>query len=87
MSQDSTLAASVAREGTTSGAIRSAEALQAASREADAPVQPVGTPLVKVEDAARWFDVSPPWLERVLARKGRVDLRAVDCVSFDIARC
>ena len=87
MSQDSTLAASVAREGTTSGAIRSAEALQAASREADAPVQPVGTPLVKVEDAARWFDVSPPWLERVLARKGRVDLRAVDGVSFDIARC
>lgn len=42
--------------------------------------------LVKVEDAARWFDVSPPWLERVLARKPRVDLRAVDGVSFEIRR-
>ncbi|AZR93557.1 ABC transporter ATP-binding protein [Bordetella trematum] len=43
-------------------------------------------PLVKVQDAARWFDVSPPWLERVLARRPRVMLRAVDGVSFEIAR-
>ncbi|AZY50169.1 ABC transporter ATP-binding protein [Bordetella avium] len=42
--------------------------------------------LVKVNDAARWFDVSPPWLERVLSRKPRVMLRAVDGVSFEIAR-
>ncbi len=42
--------------------------------------------LVKVNDAARWFDVSPPWLERALARKPRVMLRAVDGVSFEIAR-
>lgn len=42
--------------------------------------------LVKVTDAARWFDVSPPWLERVLARKPKVMLRAVDGISFDIAR-
>ncbi|SSW63908.1 ABC transporter ATP-binding protein [Achromobacter agilis] len=43
-------------------------------------------PLVEVKDAARWFDVSPPWLERKLARKPQVMLRAVDGVSFEIAR-
>ena len=86
MSQDSILAADVKREGATSGAIRSAEALQAASRDSIAPVESACVPLVQVEDAARWFDVSPPWLERVLARKGKVDLRAVDGVTFDIAR-
>ena len=46
----------------------------------------MSTPLVEVKDAARWFDVSPPWLERALARKPKVMLRAVDGVSFDIAR-
>jgi len=46
----------------------------------------MSTPLVQVKDAARWFDVSPPWLERTLARKPKVMLRAVDGVSFDIAR-
>ena len=46
----------------------------------------MNTPLVQVKDAARWFDVSPPWLERKLAGKPRVMLRAVDGVSFDIAR-
>ncbi|AUA54827.1 Glutathione import ATP-binding protein GsiA [Achromobacter spanius] len=46
----------------------------------------MSTPLVEVKDAARWFDVSPPWLERKLAGKPRVMLRAVDGVSFDIAR-
>ncbi|WP_144639021.1 ABC transporter ATP-binding protein [Bordetella genomosp. 13] len=43
-------------------------------------------PLVSVRDAARWFDVSQPWLERVVARSPRQMLRAVDGVSFDIAR-
>lgn len=43
-------------------------------------------PLIEVEDAARWFDVSAPWLERVLARKPRTLLRAVDGVSFTIQR-
>ncbi|HCQ49867.1 dipeptide ABC transporter ATP-binding protein [Achromobacter sp. LC458] len=46
----------------------------------------MNAPLVEVKDAARWFDVSPPWLERKLAGKPRVMLRAVDGVSFDIAR-
>ncbi len=43
-------------------------------------------PLVEVRDAARWFDVSAPWLERVLSRKPRTMLRAVDGVSFSIRR-
>ena len=42
--------------------------------------------LVQVEDAARWFDVSAPWLERVLSGKPRTMLRAVDGVSFTINR-
>ncbi|MGW8307152.1 MAG: ABC transporter ATP-binding protein [Achromobacter pulmonis] len=46
----------------------------------------MSTPLVQVNDAARWFDVSPPWLERKLAGKPRVLLRAVDGVSFEINR-
>ena len=43
-------------------------------------------PLVEVRDAARWFDVSAPRLERVLSRKPRTMLRAVDGVSFSIRR-
>jgi len=44
------------------------------------------TPLVQVKDAARWFDVSAPWLERVLSGKPRTMLKAVDGVSFTINR-
>jgi peptide/nickel transport system ATP-binding protein len=43
-------------------------------------------PLVQVRDLAKTFDVSAPWLNRVLERKGRSLLHAVDGVSFDIAR-
>ena len=43
-------------------------------------------PLVEVKDAARWFDVSAPWLERVLTRKPRRMLRAVDGVTFSIRK-
>ena len=42
------------------------------------------TPLVQVNDAARWFDVSSPWLDRVINRKPRIMLKAVDGVSFSI---
>lgn len=41
-------------------------------------------PLVQVKGAARYFDVSPSWLERVIYRKPRVLLRAVDDLSFDL---
>ena len=44
------------------------------------------TPLVQAHDLARTFDVSPPWLNRVLEGKPRQLLNAVDGVSFDIGK-
>jgi len=46
---------------------------------------PVNT-LVQATDLARTFDVSAPWLNRVLERKPRTLLRAVDGVTFSIER-
>lgn len=43
-------------------------------------------PLVEVKDAARYFDVSPSWLERTIYRKPKVLLRAVDGVSFTLRK-
>jgi peptide/nickel transport system ATP-binding protein len=43
-------------------------------------------PLVEVRDLARVFDVSPPWLNRVIERKPRAFVHAVDGVSFEIGR-
>ena len=43
-------------------------------------------PLVRAVDLARTFDVSAPWLNRVIERKPRLLLHAVDGVSFEIAR-
>ncbi|HUN50630.1 MAG TPA: ABC transporter ATP-binding protein [Candidatus Sulfotelmatobacter sp.] len=45
-----------------------------------------GAPLVQVEDLRRYFDVSPPLLDRLLERTGRRLLHAVDGVSFAIER-
>ena len=42
--------------------------------------------LVQAHDLAKTFDVSPPWLNRVLERKPRQLLHAVDGVSFEIER-
>lgn len=42
--------------------------------------------LVQVRDLAKTFDVSPPWLNRVLERKPRVLLHAVDGVDFEIEK-
>ena len=41
--------------------------------------------LLTLTDVARTFDVSPPWLDRVLERKPRALLKAVDGVSLSIA--
>jgi len=41
-------------------------------------------PLVRAHDLARTFDVSPPWLNRMLEGKPRQLLHAVDGVSFEI---
>jgi peptide/nickel transport system ATP-binding protein len=43
-------------------------------------------PLVEARDLAMTFDVSAPWLNRVLERKPRMLLHAVDGVSFDIEK-
>ncbi len=51
-----------------------------------APLPAHARPLVEVINAGRTFDVSPPWLNRVIQRQPRVVLRAVDDVSFTIAR-
>jgi peptide/nickel transport system ATP-binding protein len=45
-----------------------------------------GEPLVIAEDLARDFDVSSPWLERLLSREPRRKLKAVDGVDFAIPR-
>jgi peptide/nickel transport system ATP-binding protein len=46
----------------------------------------VAAPLVQASDLAKTFDVSAPWLNRVLERKPRQLLHAVDGVGFSIAR-
>jgi len=43
-------------------------------------------PLVVAHDLAKTFDVSAPWLNRVIERKQRQMLNAVDGVSFEIER-
>ena len=44
------------------------------------------TALVEVRDLAKTFDVSAPWLNRVVERKPRQFVHAVDGVSFSIER-
>ena len=43
-------------------------------------------PLVRATGLAKTFDVSPPWLNRVLERKPRQLLRAVDDATFSIEK-
>ena len=43
-------------------------------------------PLVEVQDLAKTFEVSAPWLNRVVEGKPRQFVHAVDGVSFDIGR-
>ncbi|MBL8386814.1 MAG: dipeptide ABC transporter ATP-binding protein [Hydrogenophaga sp.] len=43
-------------------------------------------PLVRATDLAKTFDVSAPWLNRVLERRPRQLLHAVDGVGFEIRR-
>ncbi|HWP20239.1 MAG TPA: dipeptide ABC transporter ATP-binding protein [Burkholderiaceae bacterium] len=44
------------------------------------------TALIEVQDLAKTFDVSAPWLNRVIERKPRQFVHAVDGVSFAIER-
>src|SRR5512132_451422 len=43
-------------------------------------------PLVSVRGVSRCFDVSRPWLNRLVERAPRLLLKAVEDVSFDISR-
>jgi oligopeptide/dipeptide ABC transporter ATP-binding protein len=43
-------------------------------------------PLIKVDKLTRDFDVSKPWLNRVIEREAKQYLRAVDDVSFEIKK-
>jgi peptide/nickel transport system ATP-binding protein len=45
-----------------------------------------GESLLEVRDLARYFDVSRPWLNRLIERSSRQILKAVDGVSFSINR-
>ena len=51
-----------------------------------AQVQQMPLPLVVADNLGKGFDISPPLLNRVIERQGRVVLRAVDGVSFSIPR-
>lgn len=42
--------------------------------------------LVAARDLAKSFDISPPFLNRLIERQGRVELKAVDGVSFTIPK-
>jgi peptide/nickel transport system ATP-binding protein len=46
----------------------------------------VAATLLELADVAKSFDVSPPWLNRVLERKPRALLKAVDGITLSIAR-
>ncbi len=50
------------------------------------PLADLAAPLVSVEGLSKTFDVSAPWLNRVVERKARQFVHAVDDVTFTIAR-
>ncbi len=43
-------------------------------------------PMLEASGVSQWFDVSRPWLQRLLSREPRLLLRAVDDVSFSVPR-
>src|SRR3954463_790812 len=46
----------------------------------------IDAPMLEAIGVSQYFDVSKPWLQRVIARQDRQFLRAVDDVSFSIPR-
>jgi peptide/nickel transport system ATP-binding protein len=59
--------------------------LEAPVRDAPAAAE-AAAPVLEARDLSRAFDVSRPWLQRLLARERRTWLRAVSEASFAIAR-
>ena len=61
--------------------------VQTGSRQTGSPrTAEGGEVLLEASDLARHFDVSKPWLNRVLERADKLTLKAVDGVSFTIRR-
>src|SRR6266700_5284391 len=50
------------------------------------PETPLDAPMLEAVGVTHDFDVSRPWLQRMMAREHRLSLRAVDDVSFAIPR-
>jgi len=46
----------------------------------------ISTPVLEVQDLSKYFDISSPWLKRVLTGQPKMVLKAVDGVSFKIQR-
>ncbi|MCX7369730.1 MAG: ATP-binding cassette domain-containing protein [Alphaproteobacteria bacterium] len=46
----------------------------------------VDAPMLELRDAARYFDVSRPWLQRVIAGEGKRLLRAVDGLNLSVPK-
>jgi peptide/nickel transport system ATP-binding protein len=44
------------------------------------------TPMLELRDTARYFDVSRPWLQRVIAGEGKRILRAVDGLNLSVPK-
>jgi peptide/nickel transport system ATP-binding protein len=66
--------------------VLSPDVLPVVSGEAGVTGARASQPLVQAHDLAKTFDVSAPWLNRVLERKPRQLLHAVDGVSFSIEK-
>ncbi len=60
--------------------------MMSAVRATAADVFSPGDVIVRADGISKYFDVSPPWLNRVLEGKPRTILHAVDDVSFGIRR-
>jgi peptide/nickel transport system ATP-binding protein len=60
--------------------------MSGSANNADTDSSSVEAPLLEVKDLARYFDVSPPWLNRVLEGKPRQLVKAVDGISFSIRK-
>ena len=60
--------------------------MSAVPKETTATLAAAPDAIVQAEGLSKSFDVSPPWLNRVLERKGRSVLHAVDGVTFEIRR-
>ncbi len=50
------------------------------------PTADAQPPMLRVRDLTKYFDVSPPFLNRVLEGSGKLILKAVDGVDFEIPK-